>query len=90
LPAFVALPERITDERRGEIVAQLAKHPVPVFHIAGADDVNPTQSLVLMRSICPRYQAVILPDCGHYPAIENPDDFNAAVLNFLAGVRAYG
>ena len=31
----------------------------------------------------------ILADCGHYPAIENPQDFNAAVLNFLAGASAY-
>jgi pimeloyl-ACP methyl ester carboxylesterase len=38
----------------------------------------------------PDCHALLLPDCGHYVAIENPADFNRAVLNFLAGVRAYG
>lgn len=90
VPAFVALPERITEERRTEIAAQLQKHPVPVFQVAGADDVNPIEGLAGLRAISPRYHAVILPACGHYIAIENPDDFNAAVLNFLAGVRTYG
>jgi pimeloyl-ACP methyl ester carboxylesterase len=90
VPAFVALPERISEQRHKEVAAALQKNPVPVFHVAGVDDVNPTEGLEGLRAISPRYHAVILPDCGHYVAIENPGDFNAAVLNFLAGVQTYG
>jgi pimeloyl-ACP methyl ester carboxylesterase len=40
-----------------------------------------------MRQDYSQTQVVILPHCGHYPTIENPPDFNHALLNFYAGVE---
>jgi len=30
----------------------------------------------------------MIPDSGHYPTIENPRDFNQALLDFYAGTAA--
>lgn len=87
--AFLALPEVISAERHQEIAAQLSRHPVPVLLLAGVEYADQKQVMESLRSICPRFHALVLPDCGTYAAIENPQDFNRAVLNFLAGVRAY-
>jgi pimeloyl-ACP methyl ester carboxylesterase len=43
-----------------------------------------------MKKACPRFHGILLPDAGHYPTIENPEGFNHAVMDFLAGVRLYG
>lgn len=87
--AFVALPERISAERKEEIIEHLGRHVVPVLQLVGVEDVAAAQLIANMRSYCPRFHGLLLPESGHYPAIENPTDFNQAVLNFLAGVRAY-
>jgi pimeloyl-ACP methyl ester carboxylesterase len=87
--AYLALPERVSEERQREAAELLRKRPVPVMHIIGAEDVSPEQAVQTYRDVCPKYHAVILPESGRFAAIENPDDFNAAVLNFLAGLRLY-
>ena len=88
--AFLALPERFTEERWQKIKDQLHRHEIPVMQLVGGEHADPMGLIRNMKSVSPRLHGVILPDAGHYPAIENPDDFNMAVLNFLAGVRAYG
>jgi pimeloyl-ACP methyl ester carboxylesterase len=88
--AFAALPEQITDQRRQELLDNVKKNVVPVFSIVGAEDTGPSETLESFEKICPRWHGVILPESGHYSTIENPDDFNQAVLNFLAGVKLYG
>lgn len=88
--AFVNLPERLSPQQRQQLIDALKTHVVPVLQLVGVEDVTPEQTIASMKSICPRFHGLILPESGHYPAIENPDDFNQAVLNFLAGVRAYG
>ncbi|HXG36237.1 MAG TPA: alpha/beta hydrolase [Dehalococcoidia bacterium] len=89
VPAFLALPERFTEERRQAIIDHVASHLVPKMLILGSLDSAPQEQVAGMRMVAPDLHAVMLPDCGHYPAIENPRDFNAAVLNFIAGAKLY-
>ena len=56
----------------------------------GVQDPHPQEMIAQWKADYPDCHALLLPDCGHYVAIENPADFNRAVLNFLAGVNAYG
>ena len=89
--AFRSFPETITEERRQAIIAQLRNHAVPTLLIDGGEfrAGNEGRTGRVLKELCPLFQHVILPDSGHYPAIENPDDFNRALLNFIAGIRAY-
>ncbi len=43
-----------------------------------------------MRGDYPDTHVMMIPDAGHYPTIENPRDFNQALLDFYAGVARYG
>ena len=72
------------------ITDTLARHRIPTFVLMGVQDPHPEEMIALWKADYPACHALLLPDCGHYVAIENPTDFNRAVLNFLAGVRAYG
>jgi 3-oxoadipate enol-lactonase len=76
------------DARRHEIAAAFAETNVPVMLVMGVEDSIPFQMARNLKQDCPQLHTVFLPECGHYPAIENPYDFNLAVLNFLAGVHA--
>lgn len=49
------------------------------------DPVATTNVLDGLRELRPQAPVVELPDLGHYPQIEDPDAFTAAVLNLLAG-----
>jgi pimeloyl-ACP methyl ester carboxylesterase len=90
VPAFLALPETLNEEREAAITARMKERPVPVMQIVGAEDENAEVNFPVMRDMCPRYHPVIIADSGHYNAIENPHDFNRVVLDFLAGIRTYG
>lgn len=59
----------------------------------GAETHPPQPMVGQLRAVLERYQAnggsfreLVLPDCGHSPHIEKPDEFNAALAEFLAGV----
>ncbi len=72
------------------ITDALKAHRIPTFVLMGVQDPHPEEMIAHWKTDYPDCHAMLLPDCGHYVAIENPADFNRAVLNFLAGVRAYG
>lgn len=71
------------------ILAALQKTQVPLMMLMGLDDSRPREMVAAMQRDYPNTHSVLLPDCGHYVAIENPADFNRAVMNFIAGVSAY-
>lgn len=71
------------------IVDTLAARRLPVLVMMGAQDPHPDQMIAHWKADYPPCHALLLPECGHYVAIENPPDFNRAVLNFIAGARAY-
>jgi pimeloyl-ACP methyl ester carboxylesterase len=82
--AFVQIPH-FSYERHAEVVRTLREQRTPVMLLLGAQDSHNAHSLAVMRQDYPQTHVVILPECGHYPSIENPQDFNQALLNFYAG-----
>ncbi len=71
-----------------EILDSLNSNRIPTMMLMGSHDPDPDRNIAIMKQDYPDAHAMILPDCGHYVAIENPADFNRAVLNFIAGVTA--
>ncbi|MGQ0698390.1 MAG: alpha/beta fold hydrolase [Panacagrimonas sp.] len=84
--AFVQIPH-FSHERRNAVCAALARHRTPVMLLLGEQDSHNKHSIEVMRRDYPDTHVTILSDCGHYPTIENPSDFNRALLNFCAGVE---
>jgi pimeloyl-ACP methyl ester carboxylesterase len=90
LPAMMALPHPITQERHKEIVDQLNRQGLPVMQMCGGDDDHPENVFNRMRQAYSRTHCVMIPFAGHYLAIENPDDFNRVIMGFIGGVEKYG
>jgi pimeloyl-ACP methyl ester carboxylesterase len=70
-----------------EIVDAFNENRVPMLMLMGEQDPAPAENIAIMKRDYPNCHGLILTDCGHYIALENPDDFNRAVVNFIAGVR---
>ncbi len=71
--------------RRLDLDARLAAIAVPTLIVTGEHDraVKPAESRRLATEI-PGAQLAVIPDCGHLPQEERPEDFIAAVKSFLA------
>lgn len=66
--------------RLGEIQA-------PALAIVGANDLPRIIDVASrVEQQAPRARKVVMPDAGHHPNIEHPDQFNQIVLDFLAGI----
>lgn len=87
--AFVQIPH-FSHQRRAEVSAKLESRKLPLMLLLGEQDSHNAASIKKMREDYSETQVVILPDCGHYPTIENPHDFNHALLNFYAGAERTG
>lgn len=92
--AFVMIP-KLTQERRANISRLLKTRDMPLMLLLGEDERKENREFFIaeMRADHPATHVMLVPDSGHYPTIENPDDFNRALLNFFAGVadrRAHG
>jgi pimeloyl-ACP methyl ester carboxylesterase len=69
--------------------ADLEKIEVPTLVVAGgADLVTPVALMQQVAGHLPRSETVVISDCGHSAYWEQPDVFNAAVLDFLGRHRA--
>ena len=63
--------------RLGEIAA-------PVLVLWGEQDrLFPVEQLESVRETCPQVEIHTFPDVGHWPYAEVPDEFNAALIEFL-------
>ena len=63
---------------------QLAALEVPTLFIVGGDDVlTPPEILRTMHAALPGSTLIEVPGCGHSVYFEQPDVFNAAVLDFI-------
>jgi pimeloyl-ACP methyl ester carboxylesterase len=85
--AFVTLPHLPAPKRKA-ISDCLKRTGVPLMLLLGEDE-NPNGKLHFieeMRKDYPATHVIVLPLAGHYPTIENPYDFNRALLNFYAGI----
>lgn len=83
--AFVQIPH-FSHQRRAEVSAQLIARKTPLMLLLGEQDSHNPESIRAMRADYPEAHILSLPDCGHYPTIENPQAFNRALLDFYARV----
>ena len=69
-----------------DLAARCAAVTAPVLVVAGADDapVGLTPPAVV-AGLFPRGELVVLDRCGHFPWVEQPAAFRAAVDGFLSG-----
>ncbi|TYP88521.1 alpha/beta fold hydrolase [Blastococcus xanthinilyticus] len=69
-----------------DLAQRCAAVPAPVLVVAGAEDapVGPTPPRVV-AGLFPRGELVVLDGCGHFPWVERPEAFRAAVDGFVAG-----
>jgi pimeloyl-ACP methyl ester carboxylesterase len=76
------IEDRRKEERR--YTGAIETHPSPLGVVWGADDpiavVPMTETL---RAARPDAQITVLDEVGHYPMIESPERFTAAILNYL-------
>lgn len=88
--AFVMIPY-LREERRVAISTALKKRALPLLLLLGEDEKASNRSYFIdqMRNDYPPTHVMLIPSSGHYPTIENPYDFNRAILNFFAGVSKY-
>jgi 3-oxoadipate enol-lactonase len=74
--------------QRPDVTASLCKIGCPALVIVGSQDAISTAAE--MRSIAdgiPGAEFVEIPDCGHMSPMEKPDEVNAAIARFIAGLR---
>jgi pimeloyl-ACP methyl ester carboxylesterase len=72
------------------IIASLDKIAVPTLVLVGADDTHFLAAADYMARKIPGAMRVTIPDAGHASNLHQPDAFNRAVADFLAGLPAAG
>lgn len=72
---------------RPDATADLAGVTVPTLVVVGEEDtLSPPAEAEKLATIIPGATLVTIPKAGHLTAVEAPDEFNAAVGDFLAGL----
>jgi pimeloyl-ACP methyl ester carboxylesterase len=87
--AFVT-PPYLTQSRRDKIAATFRDYHIPIMLLVGEDEAATYRNYFVaeLRGDIPHVHVMVIPDSGHYPTIENPQDFNLALLDFYAGTAA--
>lgn len=68
--------------------SRLNKIRTPVLYIVGSDDQGAPASVMWnMHTVTPNSHFIEIPDAGHISNVEQPSLFNAAVADFLHGLR---
>lgn len=62
--------------------------PLPALFVHGEDDPLPAASTERTAALMPSARVETIPDCGHFPWLEQPDAFRQTVERLLAGVDA--
>lgn len=63
----------------------LGRVDVPLLAIAGRHSpLWPSDHAAAIADAAPQGRSLVVDDCGHVPFMEQPDEFNAALLSFLA------
>lgn len=80
-----ALEALATFDRGAAALAQLA---MPTLLIGGEQDrCTPPAALEALAQVLPGAETLLLPHIGHWPQLEDPEGFEAALLDFLARRR---
>jgi proline iminopeptidase len=69
--------------REDALVEQCRALEVPVLIIDGGRDLRPRWAVDSLARALPRVTRVVLPDAGHIPWLEEPDEFTRQLLAFL-------
>ncbi|NJM83086.1 MAG: alpha/beta hydrolase [Tabrizicola sp.] len=73
-------------QRRPDQQKVLAKLKVPALILAGASDtIVPTRRQEFLAGLMPFGRAIVIPDAGHMPQLEQPEAVTGALAEFLAG-----
>jgi proline iminopeptidase len=64
----------------GELIAACEQLALPVLIIDGAQDIRPRDAVDSLEQALPMVTRVVLPDAGHLPWFEAPEEFRSAVL----------
>ena len=71
--------------REHHIVGRLRDLPVPLLAVWGEEDlVIPPVSAEEVQSALPNSTIHVLPECGHWPHMEKPEEFNRILTDFLS------
>ena len=75
----------INSLRYTDLRPQLARAPRPIMGIYGVNDnvVNPNQADIIAK-IAPQSRVKIMTGSGHFPMLDEPDNFNEQLANFLS------
>lgn len=88
LPPLIAGPAASV-VARGAVNRELARSPVPVLALAGAEDeVYPLPVSQAIAAAAPRGEWAVVAAAGHSVALEQPAEANAAIRAFIARVSA--
>ena len=68
---------------RGTLTEGVPRVRVPTLFVHGEDDVLPLHSSTATAELMPGAVVEIIPGAGHFPWLEKPDEFRAAVERFL-------
>jgi pimeloyl-ACP methyl ester carboxylesterase len=72
---------------RPDSVPTLPSINVPTMVIAGGEDtLTPVESGQLMQARIRGVKLTVIPDVGHYAALENPQEYSRVVFQFLEGL----
>jgi 3-oxoadipate enol-lactonase len=77
-------------KERPDSMGTLAAIDVPTLIIHGAEDrLIPLAEAQAMKAACRSAELVVIPDAGHLPNLEQIDDFNDAVIDFLESLEGH-
>ena len=72
-----------------DLGSRLDEIDLPVLVITGDDDsVVPTEDSVRLAGEIPNAELAVIPDCGHVPNEECPEEFLHTALDFLGGLAS--
>ena len=78
----------LTMAGRTDTTEFLEKIDLPLLVIAGKDDrLTPPEYSKIIYGKTKNSEIKIIPDSGHLPNLENPDEFNKAILDFMKGFK---
>ena len=72
-----------------DVIADLPRIGVPTLVVRGAEDAaRTTEHVRILREGIPDCRTVEIPQAGHSPMVDTPDEFAGALRGFLAGTAA--
>lgn len=84
----VALLEFTLASRRLKLADRVGSLDIPVLVVTGDDDrIVPTEDSIRLAGEIPGSLLSVIPECGHLPHEERPEEFLEALLPFIRGLE---